>query len=226
MKIKRKKRKIKFVFEHGLLQKNFYTKNAYLGRRKLDRLFPVSPPSFTIEVFRSRTSFLKALHRKRVPNWLIAYVPPKNASRIYVLGTKERLAVKQEVSYRQVLLHEMTHLYVNALNPNLPDWLKEGVSVYIAAQIFKPTTTSADWGKIANGDAPFKHVAWGFAAKHDGYNIAGLFVLFLVRRYGWTKFIAAISHSDPGRFSIESISRYFGEELNRLIDDFKKQFVK
>lgn len=220
------KQRIRFVFERGILQQNFYIKNAYANMRKLTKMFPVSPSTITIHIFRNRTSFLRASGVRRAPHWFIAHIPPNDNSHIFILCAEERLSKEQITKYRQVLLHEMTHLYVNALNPYLPDWLKEGISVYIAAQIFKPSTTSADWKKITNEDVPFKHVPWKSAIKHDGYNVAGLFVMFLVRRNGWRKFIAAIRHSHPGRFSIESISRYFGEEPNRLLDDFKKKFVK
>ena len=120
----------------------------------------------------------------------------------------------------------MTHLYTNALNPNLPDWLKEGISVYIASQIFKPSISTTDWKKITQKDIPFGHVSWKFAAEHNGYNIAGLLVVFSVRRYGWEKFIVAISYRHSTRFSIKSIPLYFDEKFEQFIADFKKQFVK
>lgn len=224
--IKRKKQKIKFIFERETPQRNFYTKSIYSSKQKLNKLFPVSPLFVTVNVFRNRTSFLRAIHKKLAPDWLVAYVPSKSTSSIYVLSNEEKLTAKQAVNHRQVLLHEMTHLYTNTLRPNLPDWLKEGISVYIAAQIFKPLISSVDWGKIAQEGIPFKRVSWRFAAEHNGYNIAGLIVMFLVRRYGWTRFITAISYHDSKRFSIKNIPLYFGEEFNRLIADFKKQFVK
>lgn len=226
IKMKRKKQRTKFVFEREILQKDFYIRNTHSSIQKLDRLFPVSPPFITVNVFWNRTSFLRAIHKKTAPAWLVAYVPPKSTSSIDILSSKEKLTAKQTVNCRQVLLHEITHIYTNTLNPNLPDWLKEGISVYIAAQIFKTSISTADWGKITQKDVPFKHVSWSFAAEHNGYNIAGLLVMFLVRRYGWKKFLAAISRRDSKRFSINSTPLYFGEELNKLIADFKKQFVK
>lgn len=224
--IKRKKQKLNVVFEQGVLQKNFYTKNIYSNRQRLNKLFPVSPLLITVNIFRNRTSFLRTIHKKLAPDWLVASVPPKNTSSIYVLSNEENLTEKQTISRRQVLLHEMTHLYTNTLNPNLPDWLKEGISVYIATQIFKPSISNTDWEKIAPKDVPFGHISWKFAAEHNGYNIAGLIVMFMVRRYGWTRFITAISYRESTRFSFKNTSLYFGEEFNKLMADFKKQFVK
>lgn len=223
--MKSKKQRIKFVFERGILQKDFYIRNTHSSIRKLNKLFSVSPPFIEVYVFRNRLSFLKAIHKKLAPDWLVAYVPPKNTSSIYVFSNKEKLIAKQAGSYRQILLHEITHLYTNILNPNLPDWLKEGISVYIAAQIFKPSIVIVDWKKIAQKDIPFKRVSWKFAAEHNGYSIAGLLVMFSVRRYGWEKFITAIRSSRSTRFSIKSIPLYFGEKFEPFIAEFKKQFI-
>ncbi|MFH1178221.1 MAG: hypothetical protein V1711_00640 [bacterium] len=225
MKHKKQKTRVKFVFEQGILQKDFYSRNTYLSTRKLVKLFSVAPPFIVVSVFLNRCSFLKAIHKKLAPDWLVAYIPPKNTSSIYVFNNKDKLTAEQAISYRQILLHEITHLYTNTLNPNLPDWLKEGISVYIAAQIFKPAIATADWRKIAQEDIPFKHVSWSFAAKHNGYTIAGLLVMFSVRRYGWEKFIAAIRSSRSTRFSVKNIPLYFGEKFEWFIADFKKQFV-
>jgi len=215
-----RKQRVKFIFEQEMPQKNFYIRNVHSNIQKLNRLFPATPSFIKVYVFRNRASFLKAIHKKMVPDWLIAYVPPKSTSSIYILDDKKKLTTKQVAG--QILLHEITHLYTNTLNPNLPDWLKEGISVYVAAQIFKPLISTADWKKITPGDMPFRHISWRVTTKYNGYNIAGLLVMFFVKRYGWIKFIAAVSH----HISIKSISSYFGEKPEQLIADFKKQFVK
>ncbi|PJA88941.1 MAG: hypothetical protein CO139_00415 [Candidatus Moranbacteria bacterium CG_4_9_14_3_um_filter_36_9] len=222
--MRRRDTKIKFIFESVIPQKNFYIRNTHSNIQKLTRLFPVSLSFIVVHVFRNRVSFLKAIHKKKVPDWLVAYVPPKSTSHIYVLSTNEKLTGRKVMS--QILLHEITHLYTNTLNPNLPDWLKEGISVYVATQIFKSSISIANWKNITQEGVPFKQVSWRVAAEHNGYNIAGLLVMFFIRRYGWTKFITAISRRDSRRFSIESIPLYFGEEPGLLIADFKRQFVK
>lgn len=228
MKKTSKKQRIKFVFELGIPQpqKNFYTKNIYLVIRKLNELFLISPSFIIINVFRNRISFLRAICKKAAPDWLVAYIPPKNTSIVYLLINNKNLTAKQKAISRQILLHEITHLYTNTLNSNLPDWLKEGISVYIANQIFKPSILITDWRKIAPRNMPFERISWQFAAEHNGYNIAGLLVMFFVKRYGWTRFITAINCCGSKCFSIKNIPLYFGEKLNWLMVDFKKQFVK
>lgn len=222
--MKRRDTKIKFIFESAIPQKNFYIRNAHSNIRKLVSLFPVPLSSVVVRIFRNRASFSRAIHKKKAPDWLVAYVPPKSISHICVFDDKERFTSKKILS--QVLLHEMTHLYTNALNPNLPDWLKEGISVYVASQIFKPSISTADWKKIVKKDIPFKRVSWRFTTEHNGYNIAGLLIMFFVRRYGWEKFITAISYRYPTRFSITNIPLYFNDKFEWFIADFKKQFVR
>src|SRR3989338_7337757 len=199
MTYKKQRTKIKFVFESAMLQKNFYIRNAHSSIQKLNRLFPIVPPFIVAHIFQNRTSFLEAINKKK-------------------------LTTKKIVS--QILLHEMTHLYTNALNPNLPDWLKEGISVYVAEQIFRSSISTTDWKKIAQKDIPFGRISWEFAAEHNGYNIAGLLIMFFVRRYGWAKFITAISYRQSMHFSIKNFSLYFDEKFEWFIADFKKQFIK
>ena len=222
--MKKRGTKIKFIFESAVSQKNFYIRNTHSNIRRLTRLFPVSPSFVVVHVLRNKASFLKAIRKKKAQDWLVAYVPLKSTSHIYVLSTSEELTGRKVMS--QILLHEITHLYTNTLNPNLPDWLKEGVSVYVAAQIFKSSISTADWEKITQEGVPFKSVSWRVAAEHNGYNITGLLVMFFVRRYGWKKFIAAISYRHSMRISIKSIPLYFDEKFEQFITDFKKQFVK
>ncbi len=222
--MKHKKQKVEFIFEQGILQRSFYLRSTNLNIRKLTKLFPVAPTFIIMQVFRTRKSFLKAINKKRVPDWFVAYVPFRSTSCIYLFDDKNRFTSKKVLG--QVILHEMTHLYTNTLNPNLPDWLKEGISVYVASQIFKPLISTADWKKITPEGTPFGRVSWKVAAGHNGYNIAGLLVMFFVRRYGWKKFIVAIGRYYSIRLSIKNIPPYFGEKFGEFIADFKKQFVK
>ena len=221
----KKGQEIEFVFEQGISQKDFYIENAKLNIQELNGLFPSPPNSIVVNVFQKKKSFLRAVHKRKIPDWFIACVLKNNTSHIYVFNDKEKLTEKQEAIYRQVLLHEITHLYTNKLNPRLPDWLKEGISVYIAAQIFRPSVSSADWKKIAPKDAPFARMSWGRAVEHNGYSIAGLLVMFFVRKYGWKKFIATVRDFNPETNTNENVLALF-EESAQLIDAFKKQFVK
>ncbi len=222
--MKRQGTKIRFVFESARPEKNFFIREFRAGSHELAGLFPASPSIVVIHVFENRASFLKAIKRKNAPDWLVAFVPPKSTSAIYVFDDKEASFSKKKLA--QVLRHEMTHLYTNKLNPSLPDWMKEGLSVYVASQIFKLSISDTDWKHVAPKDMPFARASWKYAAEHDGYNIAGLLVMYLVRRYGWKALITALGPTHPPRFYIANISSYFGDDPKELIANFKRQFVK
>ncbi len=223
--MKKQSTKIKFVFESAKSQNNFYIKKTYSDIKKLSNLFHVFPSLVVVHVFQSRSLFLREFHKKKVADWVVAFVPPKNISHIYIVDDKERNISRKILG--QVLLHETTHLYTNVLNTNLPDWLSEGIAVYVAAQIFKPSISVADWKNITQKGIPFKGMRWSIATKYNGYTIAGLLVMYFVRRYGWKKFITAISHHPTQkRITMINITSYFDENLDQLMVDFKKQFVK
>jgi hypothetical protein len=210
--------RVKFDFEQGNVQENIYRRDAQSIIRKLDKLFPTSPSLIHVHVFYQRRSFLGAIHKKKAPDWLVAYIFSNDTSHIHLFG---------EVIQHRIFLHEVTHLYTNTLNSNLPDWLKERVSVYIAEQIYQSHISRINWKKVAPRGIPFQGVSWGVAAEHDGYPIAGLLVLFFVRRYGWKKFIAAIRlYHDQKCFFLKWIADYFDEESEQILADFRREFVK
>lgn len=223
---KKEQPSVKFVFEQGILQKDFYIRNTRLNIRKLVGLFPISPNFIVINVFQKQESFLRAIHKKKIPDWLVAYVPKNSTSYIYILNREKKPSEKQIRNDHQVLLHEITHLYTNTLNPKLPDWLREGISVYIAAQIFKQKISVADWKKVALKDVPFKGMPWKIAVEHDGYTIAGLLVMFFVRKNGWKKFVTVLGNYDSGNHPVKSIFSLLDKRHVQFISDFKTQFVK
>lgn len=222
--MKEKQTKLESILEPNAHSKDFdfYILEAESNIRKLDKLFPRSLSFVEIHFFKSRSFFLKAIDKKSAPSWLVAYVPPNTTSKIFLFCKYDK---KKDVM-KQVLLHEITHLYTNNLNPHLADWLKEGISVYIAQQIFKTTISTSDWTIVAPNDIPFENVSWEFATEHNGYTIAGLIVMFLVRRYGWNGFIETIDHYQTELSSSAKIFSIFNNSNNLLINDFKHQFVK
>lgn len=200
--------KIKFCFDEKDPAEKKYRIDFRASMRKLDKLFPVPPSNVQVHVFRQRNAFLKAIRKRKAPDWLVAYIFPKATSDIYLLSTGYNY---------QVFLHELTHLYTNTLNPKLPDWLKEGLSVFVAGQIHHQSISKKDWKKITPRGIPFSGVPWESAAEHNGYHIAGLLVSFLVEKSGWQQFLTMIGHDD-GKKRIES-------RLGTLQNEFENRFI-
>ena len=81
-----------------------------------------------------------------------------------------------------VVKHEVTHIALNALNPKDPDdmsmCLTEGIAVYMAEQIYPNRLDLTDCPGVKELDDE------EFFYEHDGYNYAGVYVGFLIRKYG------------------------------------------
>jgi len=216
---------IKFDFEKKVpRRKKNYIEISRLITRKLSKLFFISPPSITIYIFKNRLAFMKAIKKRRVPDWLIAYVPPNSKTDIYLNDVGEKRISREKLI--RIFAHELTHLYINTCNPNLPDWVKEGIAVYMAKQIIYKKISRINWRKIAPFKVPFQGLSWRKATKYDGYNVAGLFISFLVKRYKWRNFLKSISSYKRGSSFFKTIANDFGEGEEKIIKDFQKSFVK
>ncbi|MBQ6552359.1 MAG: hypothetical protein IJL83_01895 [Clostridia bacterium] len=81
-----------------------------------------------------------------------------------------------------VVKHEITHIALNALNPKDPDdmsmCLSEGIAVYMAEQIYPNRLDINNFPKVKELDDE------KFFYEHDGYNYSGVYIGFLIRKYG------------------------------------------
>ncbi|MFC1599082.1 hypothetical protein ACFL2U_03710 [Patescibacteria group bacterium] len=201
-------------------REGFYLTKINSSLKELQKYFKKNPKNISVNIYKNKNNFLKVLNKKNIPDWYIAHIPPKSTSQIHIFDNIKSPIKAQTI--KQVITHEITHLYTNILNPKLPDWLKEGLSVYFAEQIFNPKINSKNWAKINKNNSPFNKIKWQDAVKQDGYNIAGLWVLFFIQRYGWESVLETFKKQD-GSFS--SLARHFEEEPDYLINDFEKKFV-
>ena len=213
--------KIRTEIKNNILEKS-YARKVFLITKKLSSFFLRSPDLITINLFEKRTKFLKAMKKKNAPNWIVGSVPSKSTSTVFFLNEEGKISKKTA----QILTHEIAHLYTNKNNPNLPDWIKEGLSVFWAKQIFFQTINKESWNKIAPTGVPFKQIKWPFAAEHNGYAIAGLLVFFLIKKYGKKNFIETIISFKREASILESFARLSGETQESLSKDFFDHFVK
>lgn len=81
-----------------------------------------------------------------------------------------------------VVKHEVTHIALNALNPKDPDdmsmCLTEGIAVYMAEQIYPNRLDISDCPGVKELDDE------EFFYEHDGYNYSGVYIGFLIRKFG------------------------------------------
>ena len=208
--------KINFI-EKPFRQKSFYNMKTQSINKKIAKLFLKPPVTINLHIYKNRKDFLRAIKKPRGPSWLIGYISTNNIS---LVDTKD------EKKFSQLLTHEITHVYINLINKNLPQWVKEGLAIYIAKQISHKKILETNWKNIIKNGDPFKGISWRRAAKYDGYNIAGLLILFFLERYGWNnmnKFLT--SYKGKSEFLRNAVG-YFGDDYNNLMRKFRRYYVK
>jgi len=207
----------------GREYKNLHNK-AVLITKRLSKLFPYSPKYIKICIFQNRRLFLQKINKPKAANWLKAYIPSNSTANIYLFLNKNKLLKQKEFS--RLLTHEIAHLYINILNPKLPDWIKEGIAVYVGRQISNFSISEANWNIITQAGIPFRHLKWNTAVKYNGYQIAGLLVLFFVHNIKWSNFIISIVSYKP-RTSLFKILASHSSQKNEkiLLKNFKNFFV-
>lgn len=215
--------KIEIVFDCDidLLEEKYIKKDIASSIKNISKYFLSSPKLITIYLFKNRTNFLKSIGRVSTPEWLMAIVPPKSNSIIYIY-----LDEQMKKKFPRLITHEITHLYSNIYNKNLPDWIKEGISVYIAEQIFNTAISINDWKKVAPKGIPFYGVPWQSAIKYGGYNIAGLLVLFFKRKFGWEEFLKSVRQYKPKHSIFKTIASHLNKNTKDLIKEFEQDFIK
>ncbi len=215
--------KIKSLDKNDRDYKNLYNKVALITKR-LSKLFPRSPKYIKVCIFQNRRLFLQAINKPRASGWLKAYIPPNSTSNIYLFLEKNK-SLKQKESSR-LLTHEIAHLYINALNPKLPDWIKEGTAVYLSRQMSNFFISEANWNAVSQSGTPFQHLRWSTVVKHNGYQIAGLLVLFFVKNIGWPNFITSIATYKPQDSLLKILTVYSKQKSEKiLLNNFKNIFV-
>jgi len=192
----------------------FYIENINSSLKRLAKLFPQNPDFITVHVFQNRERLLKAIGKKDAPKWLIGHIPNRSTSSIYFFYDKSR---KKDLP--KTITHELAHLFINLYNPDLPVWVKEGLCFYLAKQFFSKSVSIQNWKEIAPKELPFQRVKWQTAVKNNGYNTAGLLILFLVKRYGWKNLLKALKSKN---FTLENLATFFDEKTEDIIRDFKK----
>jgi hypothetical protein len=198
-------------------RESFYNTKMQSINKKIAKLFLKTPVIINLYLYKNQKSFFQAIKKPQGPNWLIGYVSKNN---IFLVDTKD------EKKFSELLIHEVTHIYINLINKDLPQWAKEGLAVYIAKQISHKKISETNWKNIIKNGSPFEQTDWRKAAKYDGYNIAGLLIMFFLKQYGWNnmnKFLT--SYKRKTEFSRSAVD-YFGDDYDNLMRKFRRYYVK
>jgi len=190
-----------FVFEKddSLLTERLY-KKIQRPLQNIERFFGGAPGSrITIFITKSRYEYDKYT-RRAVPEWSQAVAFTGQGLIVLRLSTAEDIK-----SSPQVLLHELTHMFIAARYPQrrIPRWLNEGLAQYLSGQRLSVQQKVA----LANAIAAKKIIALSAIDSVLGYsapraNLAYAQSLaavdFIVRSYGWEKL----------RVLLDNVARY------------------
>ena len=109
---------------------------ADVGLVLISRFGPVDSAVFELAVVNTREQ-LEAWTGHELPRWIHA-VALEHPPRVVVLGPANGISDHTSHRLEQVLLHELTHVYLYHLYPRrnggpLPGWFHEGLAVYISS---------------------------------------------------------------------------------------------
>ncbi len=149
--------------------------DAYRVNKKF---FGIDVPKFQVKLFNTRAEFNKEVHQRKTPRWLAAYSNKRRIA-IFMPSVFERLTSHRLSAYRQILTHEMNHVfYGNFVGHYAPIWLIEGLARNVAGQ-----------GRETNEPVNTDYLFYTYSDKKAYKNKAGAYHLCVENGYYFTKFI-------------------------------------
>lgn len=172
----------RFDAHHPLLQKE-YEDDCNTCIQELDVIFSQRPKQIRCNIFFDADSFKKCATENGQEN-VVAFIPQNSTNTIFVMHSPHM----QSGIRRSIIKHELSHLYINCFNKNLPDVLKEGVAVYVSEQLFASKKNIAAFQNFATKkiiDVHALQAEWQKLEPGVKYYVAGSVVRQLVRQHTW-----------------------------------------
>jgi len=140
-----------------------------------------------VQTFMKLTNKTEETYRK----WMVGY--SDNTSKICVLSPKLK-SDKNMCYFKKIVTHELVHLLINSnfKKPVTSIWLDEGLAILLSNQIDLNYVNLNEYPKIERISA---NDSINFAA-NNGYTYAGIYVWYLIKLIGESKFIYYYEHSD------------------------------
>lgn len=180
---------LSFDESHSIFHQE-YTNNIGLLIAEFDLLFPKKPRHVFCTVFFDHQHFQKLATEYSQTN-VTAFIPSDSADTLFIFHNP----VFEKSIRRSIFKHELSHLYINCVNKNLPEVLKEGIAVYVSEQIFE-----SEKNVVALQNFPIKNYSdfqsvqteWQALPFETKYFVAGSIVRILVQQQTWKIFINSL----------------------------------
>ncbi len=207
-----------------------YQEQISLAYEELKELFGFPIEGFAVKVAINRQEFDDLVGRKTA-SWEVGNAVAKDT--IIILSPDSWSTDSPEHSPEELsglLRHELAHLFIDHLAKDkpLPRWLNEGLAVVLGRQekILNNKKLYLESGFCRLYDTP---LGWNNYRNAGAYNIATLFVKFLVDRYDLEKIKELIKASPKfylySHFD-EEVTKIFGQSLAGLERDFFDELKK
>ena len=190
----------------------------------LHRFFPETELDVKVYVFQYRKEFDKRLGEK-TEDWVVGNASLKH-NYINILSP---LALKNESCHNQkefsaILKHEFTHLFIDSVTNDwsVPKWLGEGLAQYVAKQY-------EDNKDFRDVESDFCQklgslTGWNNRVNRNSYQIASLFVYFLVKKYSFKKIKELLASLDK-KYSYPGFRNRFFKVYQEDLSEVEKIFI-
>ena len=191
---------------------------------ELESFFNLNIPTVNIELIYSREE-INDKYGHKTPNWMIGFVNKKNKNYIYIASPSicEKISAHKKNVIYKVIIHELSHIFINKINKNTLDWLNEGLALYLASQIKKTYIKKENWNFLIKNKFFTNTINLSTFAEHQGYEISSFLVNFLIKKYGKNKAIELIKINKKSKLIKKKFYKIFGIELEVIISQIKKQ---
>ena len=162
---------------------------------KLHALFNIETDDkkYNFYICKDVQTFMKLTNKteENYRSWMVGY--SDNTSKICVLSPK--LKNNKNMNYfKKIVTHELVHLLVNSSfkKPTNSIWLDEGLAILLSNQTNLDYVNLNEYPKI---EKISENNSIAFAA-NQGYTYAGIYVWYLIKLVGESKFIYYYEHSN------------------------------
>ena len=170
---------------------------------------PTLPETIQLELMYSRQEYNNRLGRE-TEDWMSARVED-GVTIILDPDALEKYSSHSRQEFPAIVVHELTHIFTQAINKPTLDWVNEGLAQYVAGQ---------DSGRPIDAEKLEYFLDHHFVANtgyndfiaHSGYRISFLLVSHLVKQYGESVIARMISLPGDADCTVQ-IEKIFGTTI-------------
>lgn len=187
--------------------------------------FKNGPESVIIRIHKTRKDFNKQIGRD-TREWEVANASHTNEIDILHQEALEKYSSHSRDEFLPILEHEIAHLFIDQLSDGnaVPRWLDEGLASYVSGQ-YKNVKKQNNYIIDDFCEKLAISKGWDDYSSYCSYQIASLFVQFLVEKYSLDKIIRMIILLDKNYY-YPNFKKIFQKIFNKNIKSVEKEFIK